>query len=325
MPPDLDLALRPEPAFLLLAALALDAVAGDPLGRAHPVALLGRLVAGLERRLNRAQRSAATRQARGVLTVLVVVGTAVAAGLLVRHVALNQPWGWLLEVAFVATLLAQKSLAQHVARVRAALLQGGLAAGRQAVAHIVGRDPETLDHHAVARAAIESCAENFADGVVAPAFWYAVAGPAGIAAYKAINTLDSMIGHRSERYRDFGRAAARLDDAANLVPARLAGLLLAAAAVVVPGASPARAVRAMLRDAGKHLSPNAGWPEAAVAGALGLALGGPRSYGGAGGGQAWMGDGRARAMPNDIRSTLYLYAVACLLLGGLVALWLAAG
>ena len=202
-------------------------------------------------------------------------------------------WGWIVESLAAFALIAQRGLYLHVRDVAVALRRDGLDGGRRAVAHIVGRDPEALDAHGVCRAAIESCAENFADGVVAPVFWYLVAGLPGLAVYKAVNTLDSMIGHRSGDYRAFGAASARLDDAVNLLPARLSGLTAALAALATPGADARAALAAMRRDAGNHTSPNAGWPEAAFAGALGIALAGPRSYGGGTVGGAWMGDGRA--------------------------------
>jgi adenosylcobinamide-phosphate synthase len=179
------------------------------------------------------------------------------------------------------------------------------------VGHIVGRDPASLDAHGVARAAIESTAENFADGVVAPLFWGVLLGLPGMAAYKAINTLDSMIGHRTPRHRHFGRFAARLDDFANWLPARLSALLILAAAVCLPGATPAAGWRAMWRDAPRHRSPNAGWPEAAMAGVLGLRLAGPRRYAGVAVDDAWMGDGRAAATVTDIRRGLRLLVSAC--------------
>ncbi len=212
-------------------------------------------------------------------------------------------------LALVAsTLLAQRSLHRHVDDV-AAGLRAGLPQGRAAVAHIVGRDPAALDAAGVARAAIESLAENFADGVVAPALWCALLGLPGIVLYKVVNTADSMIGHRTPRHEAFGWAAARLDDLVNLPAARLAALLLALA-------SPAgfrRAARAALRDAGRHRSPNAGWPEAAMAGALGLRLAGPRVYGAVRVDDGWMGDGRAEAGADDIGRALRLYRRACML------------
>ncbi len=212
----------------------------------------------------------------------------------------------------MSTLIAARGLYDHVAAVAAGLEQG-LEGGRQAVAHIVGRDPASLDAHGVARAAIESTAENFADGVVAPLFWGVVLGLPGMAAYKAINTLDSMIGHRSPRYVHFGRFAARLDDVANWLPARLSALLILAAALCLPGTTPAAGWRAVWRDAPRHRSPNAGWPEAAMAGALGLSLAGPRRYAGELVDDAWMGAGRTAALTADVNRALRVFIIACTL------------
>ncbi|HEX6978451.1 MAG TPA: adenosylcobinamide-phosphate synthase CbiB [Alphaproteobacteria bacterium] len=307
---------------ILLAALMLDAVVGDmrPLFRIvpHPVAALGRLIGVLDRRLNRDIRTREARRARGAIVVLFVVGIAAGAGWLLLMLARGVTWGWLIELFVVAVLLAQRSLYDHVFAVCRGLETGGVAAGREAVRHIVGRDPQSLDAHGVARAGIESLFENFSDGVVAPAFWYVLLGLPGILAYKAVNTLDSMIGHRSPRYLDFGEAAARLDTAANFVPARLAAIIIAIAAAAVPNGNPAAAFRTMFRDAHKHRSVNAGWPEAAAAGALGLALAGPRQYGGQVVDDAWIGDGRARATPADMRRALYLFVAACLVHATLV-------
>jgi adenosylcobinamide-phosphate synthase len=312
----------PGPLLLLLAALALDFLLGDlpAVFRVvpHPVVLVGRATDFLDRRLNRPHRGDGARRVRGMLTVALLVIAAAALGLLLGRVLRASLAGWAVEALIVAVLLAQRSLFDHVAAVQRALAGPGLAAGRTAVAKIVGRNPESLDVHGVARAAIESLAENFSDGVVAPAFWYALFGLPGIFVYKTVNTLDSMIGHRSPRYLMFGWAAARLDDALNLAPARLSGLLLAGAAMLSPGADPRAALAIMLRDAGKHRSPNAGWPEAAAAGALGLALAGPRRYGELVVDDPWLGDGRARAAPSDIGAALKLYLHACLLAAGLV-------
>jgi adenosylcobinamide-phosphate synthase len=220
------------------------------------------------------------------------------------------PFGILAAGLVASTLVAQRSLHRHVANVAAALEMGGVAAGRQAVAHIVGRDTEKLDGAGVARAAIESLAENFSDAIVAPAFWMAIGGLPGAALYKAINTADSMIGHRSPRYEAFGWAAARLDDLVNLPASRLSALLLVAAAALSRNGSADAAWRAVCRDAAKHRSPNAGYPEAATAGALGLSLAGPRAYGGTLVEDAFMGDGRREADAADIRRALALYRTA---------------
>ena len=265
------------------------------------------------------------RRVRGVLTVIVLVGVAAALGWGLHFLCRTSLFGAAVEAFAIAVLVAQRSLFDHVAAVSSALLHGGLASGRAAVRHIVGRDPFSLDGPGVARAAIESLAENFSDGVVAPAFWYVVAGLPGLFAYKMANTLDSMIGHKSERYRAFGWAAARLDDLLNLVPAPLSGLLLAAAALFDRDSSAWAAARIMLRDGRKHHSPNAGWPEAAMAGALGLMLAGPRHYLDGVVEDPFLGDGTPIATVTDIGRALRLYFRACLILAGLViGAWLAA-
>jgi adenosylcobinamide-phosphate synthase len=313
-----------SPLLLLAVALLVDACAGEMpvIFRVvpHPAVLIGRTIDTLERRLNREKRSERDRLARGVITVAAMIGASIVVGLALAALLRRLAYGWVVELVLVAVLLAQRSLFDHVASVERALGKGGLAAGREAVSHIVGRDPNSLDAYGVARAGIESLAENFSDGVVAPAFWYALFGLPGLLAYKTANTLDSMIGHLSPRYRAFGWAAARFDDLVNFVPARLSGLLVAAAAAVVPHAAPGKALTTMWRDAGKHRSPNAGWPEAAMAGALGLALAGPRRYPGHVAEDPWIGDGRARATPQDIRRALLVYAVACGLLIAFLAL-----
>jgi adenosylcobinamide-phosphate synthase len=322
------LAAFPDRLLLLLAGLAIDAAFGDlPALFAvvpHPVVLAGRAVAFFDKRFNRPERGERRRRQRGVITVVALVGAAAALGWLVAVLCRGSLLGAAVEALAVGVLLAQRSLYRHVAAVGAALRRGGLPAGREAVSQIVGRDPRRLDRPGVARAAIESLAENFSDGVVAPAFWYLLLGLPGLFAYKMANTLDSMIGHLSPRYRSFGWAAARFDDLANLAPARLAGLLLAAAATFAGGARPGRSLATMLRDGRKHHSPNAGWPEAAMAGALGLALAGPRHYAEGVVNDPWLGDGTARATAADIARALRLYLVAGLLLAGLVAgAWLA--
>jgi adenosylcobinamide-phosphate synthase len=309
--------------LIAVAAMALDWLLGDPpwlwRGRLrHPVVLLGGLTALLEHRLNDSDMPSATRRWRGAATVLLVVGLAAIAGRMVELLADLLPFGWLLEVVLVAVLIAQRDLFDHVRRVVVALETDGLEGGRAAVSAIVGRDPASLDRHGVVRAAVESLAENFSDGVIAPLFWYVVLGPMGICAYKAVNTLDSMIGHRSDRYLEFGMVAARLDDVANLVPARLSGVLLALAAAFVPHGKPVAAVLTMMRDASKHRSPNAGWPEAAAAGALDLSLAGPRRYHGEIVQDPWIGPGRARAEPADLRRGLALFALACVLTAALL-------
>lgn len=309
--------------LILLAALVFDAMIGDPdwLWRRlpHPVAIMGGLIAALERSLNHNDASDIARRRAGLLAMLAAVAAAIAIGLLLTYAVDLVPVLVIVETIAVTVLIAQNSLHQHVNRVRVAFAQDGLDGARKAVAMIVGRDPAALDEAGVCRAAIESTAENFSDGVVAPAFWYLVAGLPGILAYKMINTADSMIGHRTERHEAFGRAAARLDDFANLIPARLSALLLALAAPLV-GGTIATAAHTAWRDAHLHKSPNAGWQEAAAAGALGLALAGPRTYAGATVDDPWLNaDGRRDAQPADIAEALRLLIAACVVHGTAVA------
>ena len=314
-----DWPVGPGVPLVLLIALALDALIGDPRWLPHPIRLMGWLTGLLDRTLNRERLGVAARVFLGAVAVLLVTGVSAAAGWAVAHHAAAFGWGWLAELLLVTMLLAQRTMADHMVRVARAL-NTGVDPARAAVRHIVGREVRALDEHGIARAAIESGAENYSDGVVAPAFWYLLFGLPGLLAYKAINTMDSMIGHRSPRHHAFGRAAARIDDAVNWAPARIAGGLIAAAAVVVPGAAPGRAWDTMVRDAPRHSSPNAGWPEAAMAGALGLALLGPRRYEGeAAADEAWLGDGRKDATADDVRRTVWVFAAACALVAVLTA------
>ena len=316
-------------AFGIEAMLAYPAAVFRAIG--HPVSWIGALIAALDSALNRPDTSFAARRAAGVATVLLLLAGSLAVGALLEMVARDLPYlGFAVAILVVAMLVAVGNLDQHVRAVSAALRADGLAAGRRSIAKIVGRDPDALDEAAVCRAAIESLAENASDGVTAPALWFLVGGLPGIIAYKAINTADSMIGHMSEHHRAFGWAAARLDDLVNLPASRLTGLLFVAAAAMVPGASAPSAWRAYRRDARRHRSPNAGWPEAAMAGALGLRLAGPRVYGGVLVDDHWMGDGRAEATAQDIDRALMIYRTAfggALLLVaalGLLVVWMAA-
>jgi adenosylcobinamide-phosphate synthase len=281
----------------------------------HPVTWLGRLIAALEDRFNRG----GARRVAGVIAVLIILGIVGAVAFLVERGLARLPFGVVITGIVAGTLIAQRSLHHHVAAVAVALEQDGVAAGRAAVSHIVGRDTDALDEAGIARAAIESLAENFSDGVVAPVFWMVIAGLPGAALYKAINTADSMIGHRTPRYEAFGWAAARLDDLVNLPASRLAAMLLVAAAALNNDASPARAWRTVWRDASHHRSPNAGYPEAAMAGALHLSLAGARVYGGVRVDDAMMGDGRREAKAADIRRALALYRCADAILIALLA------
>ncbi len=295
---------------VLLAPLALliERLAGYPNSLVkrigHPVMWIGRLISLLDLTLNRD----ANRRGRGVLALIILLTVT---GLIAANVAWLCrliPFCFILEAILASTLLAQKALGDAV-RTVAAALRRGLPEGRTAVSHIVGRDPQSLDEPGVARAAIESLAESTSDAVVAPLFWLLLLGLPGIVLYKAVNTADSMIGHKTERHLEFGWASARFDDLLNLIPARLTALLVAGAAFFVKGAHPETAWSTALRDAKKHQSPNAGWPEAATAGALGFRLGGPRSYDGEVVDLPSFGEGRAELNADDIDRSLRLYAM----------------
>jgi len=284
----------------------------------HPVTWIGALIGWLDRLLNRGT-AIPLRRAAGILAVVVVLAVVGAIAWLAQWQLLRLPFGILIIAGLAGTMIAQRSLHRYVANVASALELQNLDSGRKAVSHIVGRDTAGLDSAGVARAAIESLAENFSDGVVAPVFWLVVGGLPGAVLYKAINTADSMIGHRTPRYASFGWAAARLDDLVNLPASRLTALLLVAAAVLRKDASAGDAWRAVRRDAARHRSPNAGYPEAAIAGALGLALAGLRVYGGLPLNDAFMGDGRREANAKDIRRALALYRCADAIFLALVA------
>ena len=318
-------------ADLALIAVATEAAIGYPdvvYGRiAHPVTWLGALIAWCDRTWNSEALSFGQRRMRGVGLLLLLLVVGIGSGLAISCIA-----GYLFpRIAALlfcgvagSVLLAQRSLHSHVAVVAAALEGEGVEAGRRAVSMIVGRDTRNLDEAAISRAAIESLAENFSDGVVAPLFWMAVAGLPGAIAYKAVNTADSMIGHKSPRHLAFGWASARFDDLVNLPASRLAALWLVLAAALMPGRSASHALAVVFRDAGQHNSPNAGWPEAAMAGALGVRLAGPRVYDGVQVNDHWMGDGYSDLTAADIRAALKLYRLACALqiaaLAGLVAI-----
>jgi adenosylcobinamide-phosphate synthase len=300
-------------ASIMLLALAIDAVLGWPAAIhariGHPVTWIGALISNLDQRFNHEGGSEATRRGAGICVAITVIALVAGAG---WACAAMLPGGWpgLILAAILAwPLVAARSMHDHVDAVTRPLLAGDLPAARQAVAMIVGRDPSQLDAAGIARAATESLAENTSDGIVAPLFWGAVFGLPGIAAYKAINTLDSMIGHRTPRYEAFGWAAARIDDVANLIPARLTGLLFAAVSI-----RPRIALATMWRDAGHHRSPNAGWPEAAMAGALGIRLSGPRIYEGQLSQEPWLNGEAPDPTAADLNRALALYRRAMFVL-----------
>jgi len=294
-------------AATMAVASVIDSILGWPPALhariGHPVVWIGMLIEVLERHLNRGRR-----RLGGAITVAVVLAVSVLPAVLVQW-ALPGEWpGILIGGVLAWPLLAVRSMHDHVAAVAHRLGRGDLAAARGAVAVIVGRDPARLDEAGVARAALESLAENTSDGIVAPLFWGVLAGLPGIVAYKAVNTMDSMIGHRDARYEAFGKTAARLDDLVNLVPARLTGLLFA-----IASGRPSRPVAVMRKDAGHHRSPNAGWPEAALAGALGVRLSGPRVYSDRLAEEPWVNGAMPDPEARDVTRGLALYRRTMLL------------
>ena len=305
---------------LALIALTVEALGGYPkrLYQAigHPVSWIGRLISFCDQVLNSSAHSFEARRLTGLCALLIILSATFlicVSWWLILNRVIQFPYALILSGVAASTLIAQRSLYDHVAAVADGLERDGILAGRSAVSMIVGRDTTHSDERAVSRAAIESLSENFSDGVVAPVFWLSLAGLPGAALYKAINTADSMIGHKNDRYLAFGWAAARLDDLVNLPASRLSALWICSAAFLLPGADGRGAVRAVFRDASKHKSPNAGWPEAAMAGALGLRLAGPRTYAGVPVADHWMGDGNAAATARDIRRALQIYRLACLI------------
>ncbi|MGX1170467.1 adenosylcobinamide-phosphate synthase [Bradyrhizobium sp. USDA 372] len=303
----------------MVVAMAVDALLGWPAWLfariGHPVTWLGRLIAAIDTAWNRASDPPALRRAAGVAGALAVIALSAALGWALQSLL---PSGWI-QIVLIGILawplVALRSLQDHVAAVATPLLAGDVAAAREAVSRIVGRDPAALDEAGIARAAIESLAENASDGIIAPVFWGALFGLPGILGYKAINTLDSMIGHRSERYEAFGWVAARIDDVVNFIPARLTGFLFV---LLAPQRS--EALACMTRDARRHRSPNAGWPEAAMAGGLGVRLSGPRIYHGTATDEPWLNEGARDPRAADIAEALTVYRRAMSLVAGLLAI-----
>lgn len=309
--------------WIVLLAILLDAVIGDPdwlwSRLPHPVTLIGKLISYMDHTYNKPEYSRSMRKTNGVFALVALLSCAAITGFILQAVLSYMPFADVLIALVGMTLIAQKSLYQHVTRVRDALRYSGLAEARKQVSMIVGRNPDYLDEAGVSRAAIESCSENFSDGVVAPIFWFAVLGLPGLFMYKAVNTADSMIGHRNETYEDFGWASARFDDLINLPASRLSGLLIVLAALVSRRPYKA-AAETTLREAKNHRSPNAGWPEAAMAGALGVALAGPRQYAEYRVEDPFMNaSGRTEANADDIDGALKLIAISCALLALFIA------
>lgn len=302
----------------LSVALVIDRIVGDPNWLwsriPHPVVLFGKAISFFESRFNGRGLNDPARRSYGIMAILSLLVASILVGWILHHILADLGLvGTAIEIALVAMLLAQKSLSDHVAAVATGLRQGGLEGGRKAVSMVVGRDPSVLDQPAVCRAAIETLAENFSDGVIAPALYYAVFGLPGLIAYKMLNTADSMIGHKTARYLHFGWASARLDDLANWPAARLSALLIAGGAWIERGGQAAlRSLKVALTDHGLHRSPNSGWPESAMAGALDIALAGPRIYAGERVQEPLQNAAGRRAIgPQEIDAAISVFGSAC--------------
>jgi len=308
----------PTSAILLL-ALAVDALIGwpDALYRkiGHPVTWLGKLISHMDKSLNRMEWHPPTRRLMGLLTAAFIILICIVSGQIIQNAVGQGILGFLISVLLAWPLLASRSLYSHVKDVAQPLELMDLRSAREAVSMIVGRDPKQLDTAGVGRAAIESLAENTSDGVVAPIFWGLIFGLPGILAYKAINTMDSMIGYKTPKHLDFGWAAARIDDLANWVPARLTGLIIA-----MMSGTPNTALQTLRRDAGKHRSPNAGWPESAMAAALGVRLSGPRSYHDKQTNDPWLYAEGRDVEGSDVTRALAVFKRSMFCLAGLLAI-----
>jgi adenosylcobinamide-phosphate synthase len=278
----------------------------------HPVQWIGALISYIDDGLNDPDVPPEQNRRHGILALILLCAAVGIPAYILSKTLAQFSFGWIINAIIATAFIAQKSLRDHVTAVQHGL-STSLFMGRKEVAKIVGRDPETLDENGVAKAALESLAENTSDGITAPILWYSLLGLPGLFIYKAVNTADSMIGHKSEKYLQFGWAAARFDDLINLPASRLTGLLFTIAAWLSSKEKASKAYSAMLRDASKHQSPNAGWPEAAMAGALGVRFGGPRQYDGETVDLPYMGDGRD-VEPKDIERGLELYDRALVLL-----------
>ena len=311
------------PVIIMIIAILLDWIFGDMRWLFnfiwHPIVIIGKLIGFFDKKLNRHDRSNNSRMLRGLIVVILITSLSGLSAVIITNLIIDLQFNWLIEAFIISILLAARSLYTHAHAVGIQLKNNGIVAGRKAVSHLVGRETKSLDKHAVLRAAIESMAENFADGVVAPIFWYLLFGLPGLFIYKSVNTLDSMIGYKNIQYKDFGMVAARLDDILNLIPARIAGSLFILASVFIPTANPYNSLKIMWKFAGRHASPNAGWPEAAMAGAFDFALGGPRKYTNSSNHDTishttWIGDGRARLVINDLKNAERLYLMVNLIL-----------
>ena len=306
-----DWVFMPGTLIVLVLALVLDAIIGDPRWIPHPVKGIGVIIRYFDLTFNRQNFSKNHRKIFGFILVIFIVFFFALIGWFITVVVAEISFGWIIELIFIYSMVSQRSMVDHALRVIHALKGNNLSSGRYHVSQIVGRDVSSLNESAISRAAIESVAESFTDGVVAPVFWYLALGLPGILVFKAISTLDSMVGYRNEQYLEFGMAAARFDDFLNWLPARIAGPIIACSACFVPKTSPRTAFHILFRDASKNISPNAGWTEAAMAGALKIRLLGPRKYPGQVMYSSWIGEGEKEADPVDIMRAVQVYAMGC--------------
>ncbi|MEE2761671.1 MAG: cobalamin biosynthesis protein [Pseudomonadota bacterium] len=316
-----------DPLILLLLALILDIGAGAAVNRWrlswHPLNVIGSIANWCDRKLNRAHRPEMDRTIRGLIAMLLLVATAATIGWLIAWASLSVPLMWILETALILMLLDQSGVHARVRRAALAIGVNDTDKARQEIAPIASGDTESMDAHAVARAGLEGCGRALAAGVVAPVFWYALFGFPGLLVFRLVSEMDRIIGHRTQEYVAFGFAPAHTNHILLYLPARIAGLLVFIASLFVPTTSPRAALNTMLHEAAQFRSSNLHWPVGAMAGALGIALGGNSVGNGTATGRPWLGAGSPRVTGLDLRRGIYLFAVACLLNSAWLAMLLA--
>lgn len=309
--------------WLICLAWLIETCVGWPEGLfkriKHPVVWLAIPIQWFDCHLNISTYSHVTRYVLGCVSTLLTVITTTLIALAISLLLPNTHWGFFIEAAIASSLIASRSLYSHVENVLPHLIQKDIEQARKSVSMIVGRDPNQLNETAITRASIESLAENTSDGVIAPLFWGAIFGLPGIVAYKTINTFDSMIAHRSNKYLAYGGFAARLDDVANIIPARLTGFIFAFSSLK------SRSFKVMFKDAPKHRSPNAGWPEAAIAGALNIRLSGPRTYNNQTNNEPWLNEKAEDPSPRHLKQGLSLYITSMIFTAFLLIVFAVSG
>jgi len=297
--------------IILPAAVILDLLMGDPKFYTHPVVLIGKLIKILEKKLNKSSNHRAMQRIKGVILVITVLLVTIVITYLVIFISntLNYYLGVIIKILILYTTLAIKGLSKAALEIFNQLSEGDLKEARQSLNLIVGRDTDDMKENDIIRGTIETVAENTSDGIIAPLFYFFLAGPIGAVLYKAINTMDSMLGYRNEKYEYFGWASARLDDLANYIPARLTAILIVFSSFIYRK-DYKRAFKTVIRDAKKHVSPNAGYPESALAGALRIQLGGINYYFGKESKKALLGDKIVDFKVKNIKETITLMIIA---------------